>query len=357
MFVAVSMIADAAAQENPMQFLSRANAKTARAASLKNKWDGPVEGPRLIKGKKIVLIAQDLRDAGVLSILNNMREAGAAGAWEILFIDCRGNCSTGAGLIKQAIDMKANGIVLVGVDVATQAKGLPLAADAHVPVVGWHASAKNGATDGLFTNIGTPPKEAGQIAAMATIAESNGKAGIVVLTDNTNPYLAQRAAGITEVIKQCESCRLLSVEDMPLFDSPARVRQAIENASKKHGSKWTHVITTNDFYFDFLESPQIAALFGQNKISGVAAGDGSANAYKRIKAGAIQVGTVPEPLALHAWQLIDELNRAFNSQQPSGYHAQPHLTTSQNIAYDGGNRLTFDPSNDYKAIYKRIWGH
>jgi hypothetical protein len=31
MFVAVSMIADAAAQENPMQFLSRANAKTARA--------------------------------------------------------------------------------------------------------------------------------------------------------------------------------------------------------------------------------------------------------------------------------------------------------------------------------------
>ncbi|MBI3283337.1 MAG: substrate-binding domain-containing protein [Burkholderiales bacterium] len=355
LFVAFSFIGGAIAQENPMQFLSRANAKVARAASLKNRWEGPVEGPRLQKKKKIVFIAADMSDAGIASVFNGMREASSGAGWETLFIDCRGRCNQGAAIVSQALDMKPDGIVLAGVDATSQAKGLAAAAKARVPVVGWHASVKSGATDGLFTNITTNPKEVAQVAALYSVVESNNKAGIVVFTDSSNPYLLAKSSAMVEVIKQCEGCHLLSVEDVPLADAHLKMKNVVDNLVKRYGSKWTHAIGVNDFYFDLLEASAIAPLIANNKLVGISAGDGSSTAYKRIRANGLQTGTVPEPLAMHAWQVVDEMNRAFSGAQPSGYVTAVHLVTAQNIAYDGGQKNSFDPGNDYRGHYQQSW--
>jgi len=88
---------------------------------------------------------------------------------------------------------------------------------------------------------------------------------------------------------------------------------------------------------------------------GFSAGDGSSSAYKRIRANSMQLGTVPEPLFLHGWQLVDEMNRAFSGVQPSGYITSVHLVTSQNIAYDGGQKNVYDPVNDFRGQYEKIW--
>jgi len=355
LFLAVCLIPSAFAQENPMQFLSNANAKVARAAAVKNRWEGPVDSPKLQKKKKIIFIGGDMSDAGTAAVFNGVREASAAGGWETLFIDCRGRCNQGAAIITQAIAMKADGIILAGVDAGTQSKGLTAAANAKVPVVGWHASVKSGAVDGLFTNITSNPKEVAQLAALYTVVESNNKAGIVVFTDSTNPYMLAKSNAIVETIKQCEGCRLLSVEDVAMNDAYLKMHGVVENLVKRHGAKWSHVIAVNDYYFDLLNAPTIAPLVASNKLVGVSAGDGSPTAYKRIRTNDIQTGTVPEPLSLHAWQLVDELNRAMTGQQPSGYVTPVHLVTAQNIAYDGGVKNTFDPANDYRNHYQQSW--
>ena len=88
----------------------------------------------------------------------------------------------------------------------------------------------------------------------------------------------------------------------------------------------------------------------------ISAGDGSATAYKRIRKGDLQIGSVPEPLNLHGWQLMDELYRAMSKVAPSGYNAPLHLVTLQNITYDGGSKDVFDPSNDFRAKYLSYWG-
>ena len=355
LFVAFYFISCASAQENPMQFMSNANAKVARAAALKNRWEGPVEGPKIQKKKKVIFIAGDMSDAGTSAVFNGVREAAMAGAWETLSIDCRGRCNQGAAIISQALDMKADGIILAGVDVATQVKGMAAAAKAKVPVVGWHASVKSGPTDGLFTNITSNPKEVAQLAALYTVVESNNKAGIVVFTDASNPYMLAKSSAIVETIKQCEGCRLLSVEDVSLNDAYLKMKGVVESVVKRFGTKWTHVIAVNDYYFDLLNASSIAPVVASNKLVGVSAGDGSPAAYKRIRANDIQTGTVPEPLVMHAWQIVDELNRALAGQPPSGYVTPVHLVTAQNIAYDGGVKNTFDPANDYKNHYQQSW--
>ena len=85
----------------------------------------------------------------------------------------------------------------------------------------------------------------------------------------------------------------------------------------------------------------------------VSAGDGSVAAFQRIRRGEYQIGTVPEPLYQHGWQLIDELNRQFAGEEWSGYI---ELFVPDNIQFDGGPKDVYDPDNGYRDQYKAIWG-
>jgi ribose transport system substrate-binding protein len=56
------------------------------------------------------------------------------------------------------------------------------------------------------------------------------------------------------------------------------------------------------------------------------------------------------------WQLIDELNRAFAGEKPSGFTGAVHIVTHENVEFDGGKSSLFDPENGYRDQYKKIWG-
>jgi ABC-type sugar transport system substrate-binding protein len=99
-----------------------------------------------------------------------------------------------------------------------------------------------------------------------------------------------------------------------------------------------------------------AGMKGDGTPKASSAGDGSESAFQRIRAKQCQAGAVPEPLNQQGWQLVDELNRAFNKAPWSGYVSTIHLVTPDNIAFDGGPRNIFDPDNGYRDQYKNIWG-
>jgi ribose transport system substrate-binding protein len=65
---------------------------------------------------------------------------------------------------------------------------------------------------------------------------------------------------------------------------------------------------------------------------------------------------VAEPLNLQGWQLIDELNRAFNNEMPSGYVSRARLFTADNLSGTVDDNFTFDPPNNYRQMYRQIWG-
>jgi len=79
-------------------------------------------------------------------------------------------------------------------------------------------------------------------------------------------------------------------------------------------------------------------------------------AFQRIRQKQYQIATVAEPLHLHGWQCMDELNRAFAGQPPSGFVAPPHLFIASNLDRDGGPNNLYDPENGYKDQYRKIWG-
>ncbi|VGM95946.1 Uncharacterised protein [uncultured Avibacterium sp.] len=126
------------------------------------------------------------------------------------------------------------------------------------------------------------------------------------------------------------------------------------NLLQKYGDDLQYALAINDLYFDFM-APSLRSA-NKDRPYNISAGDGSVTAYQRIRNNDKQFATIPEPLNLHGWQIVDELNRAFANEKPSNYVTPAHLVIKDNVAFDGGSKNLYDPENGYQQAYKAIWG-
>lgn len=322
-------------------------------------WDGPTAGPKAQPDRTIVYVASDLRNGGVLGVSDGVAQAAHVIGWKVRILDGQGTVSGRTAAMNQAMALNPAGIILGGFDPAEQAVVIQKARGLKIPVVGWHAGPKAGPdpATGLFTNVSTDPIAVAKVAADYAVVKSNGTAGVVVFTDSLYKVAVAKSTAMANVIKQCKGCALLAVEDTPLSETSTRIPQLSTALLQRYGAKWTYSLGINDLYFDFM-GPSLSS--AGEKPAGppfnVSAGDGSQSAYQRIRGDRYQVGTIPEPLMLHGWQLVDELNRAFAGAQPSGYSTPVHLVIRENIASDVTSNNIYDPANHYRDAYRRIWG-
>eukprot|EP01037_Dinobryon_pediforme_P014900 gene14900-15037_t len=334
-------------------------AKAAKAATARaDKWDGPTSGPKAAAAKKIVFVAGDLKNGGILGASEGVKEAASAIGWTVSVIDGQGSVSGRTAAMGQAMTLKPDGIVVGGFDTKEQQVVFDAAAKAGIPVVGWHSGNTPGPEPeaGIFANVTTSPQEVSNTAAYQAIADSNGKAGVVIFTDTQYEIAVFKARAMEAVIKKCAGCTVLEFVDSPIAESSQRMPQLTTTLLQKYGDKWTYSLAINDLYFDFMgPSLSAAGKKGDGSPKAISAGDGSESAYQRIRAKQYQAGTVPEPLNMQGWQLVDELNRAFAKANWSGYVSGIHLVTADNVAFDGGARNVFDPDNGYRDQYKKIW--
>jgi ribose transport system substrate-binding protein len=337
-------------------FLALAKQKVSAATAPKNKWDGPITGPKAAADKTLVFVASYMRNGGVLGVSKGVEEAAQAIGWKVRVLDGQGTVQGRTAAFNQAMALKPAGILLGGFDAKEQATNVKKAGESKIPVVGWHAAKEAGAVDGMFFNVTTSAQDVAEIAALYAVAKSEGKAGVVVFTDSAYAVAIAKSNAMADVIKKCAGCTLLGVEDTPLADTSTRMPQLTTSLIQRHGAKWSYSLGINDLYFDFM-GPTLQSAGGSAKaLQNLSGGDGSESAYQRIRNQRFQAGTVPEPLNLHGWQMVDEVNRALGGQPPSGYSTPVHLVTADNIKSDGGPKNSFDPDNGYRDAYRKIWG-
>lgn len=339
-------------------FLEAAKKKIAASTATKEKWDGPTTGPKAEAAKTIVFVAGDMKNGGIVGVSKGVEEAGKAIGWTVRVIDGQGTVSGRTAALNQALAVKPAGIVVGGFDTTEQKAAFEGAAKSGVPLVGWHSGEKPGPnpTAGLFANVTTVTDDVADVAASWAVVDSGGKAGVVIFTDSQYAIALYKARAMEAVIKKCGGCTVLSFEDSPISESSTRMPQLTTSLLQRFGDKWTHSLAINDLYFDFMgPSLTSAGKKGDGNPKAVSAGDGSEAAYQRIRSKRFQAGTVPEPLNMQGWQIVDELNRAFAKQPWSGYVPKVHLVTAENVGKDGGPKNVFDPDNGYRNQYKKIW--
>jgi ribose transport system substrate-binding protein len=344
------------ADANPQEFSMRdAERRVVRALARKRTWDGPSTGPHAASGKTIVFVAADLKNGGVAGVARGVEEATKAIGWTLRIMDGRGSAQERSNTLRQALAQSPSGIVLGGFDASEQDAALKEAAKRKIPVVGWHAGREATGVAGLFYNITTKAQDVAEITALYAVTESKSKAGVVIFTDSNYSVAIAKSDAMANIIRACKTCTLLSIEDSPLSEVSKRMPELTASLLQRFGAQWTYSLAINDLYFDYMGKTLAASPVGQ-KVINLSGGDGSESAYNRIRSNQYQGGTVPEPLNLHGWQAVDELNRAMAGQPPSGYSTPVHLVTPQTIIFDGGPNNSFDPGNGYREAYRQIWG-
>ena len=339
--------------------LAKMKADIARSVGPQTTWDGPTTGPKAAKDKSIVYVSLTQNSSGNADSARGAEEASKVLGWKFTLMDGKGTATGGADALAQAIALKPDAIILGSVSIENNKALIKQATDAGIVVIGWHATDKPGpvADPPVFTNVGTDPYQIAYTAGEYAVVDSNGTAGAEVISDRQYPIVVMKSDGIENAIKECKGCTLLSEDNAPFGEVPQRTPGLISSLLQRFGNKLGYILTFNEVYFDFaVPTLKAAGLDPSGPPHLVAAGDGSESAYQRIRNGQFQVATVPEPAVMHGWQLIDELNRAFNKQPPSGFVTKVHLVTKANVDADGGDKNRFEPSNGYRDQYKKIWG-
>jgi ribose transport system substrate-binding protein len=313
-------------------------------------WPGPTKGPAALPGKHVVFLASDFRNGGVVGVYRSVERAARLVGWQVRALDGRGDAGEWRRIAEQALQEAPDGVVLGGFGVEALGELPALFRQAKITLVGWHAADKPGPSEWLFNNVTTDPLVVADLAAGLVTAD--GAAGVVIFTDSQFAIASAKAARMAERINECAACRVLSVEDLPIArvskEMPARVKQL----QQRFGSAWTHSLAINDVYFDHINVP--LARLGRKDIRHVSAGDGSAKALGRIHSGlSQQIATIAEPLGAHGWQLVDELNRAFAGEPPSGYVARPVLVTTEVLRESETINIELDTSHE--DSYLRLW--
>ena len=337
--------------------MAKATEIVEKYASQVTEWDGPTSGPAAEPGKTIVVVAGDMKNGGILGATTGVEEAAESIGWEVRVIDGAGSVSGRTAAFGQALALKPDGIIINGFDRLEQAQGMQQATDAGIPLVAWHAGTEIGPMEdaGVFANVTTDPMEVSRAAAAWAFVDADGAPGVVIFTDSTYQIALDKANEMKDSIESMGGT-VLEFVDTPLAEVSQRMPQLTTSLLQRHGAKWTHSLSINDLYFDFMgPSLGAAGIAGDGAPVNVAAGDGSESAYQRIRSGQYQAVTVAEPLTLQGYQLVDEMNRALAGEEWSGYVSPLHVVTKDNIEFDGGPDNTFDPDNGYKEAYGKIW--
>lgn len=337
--------------------LTEAQRVVAAAEQSAAPWNGPRSGPSAQTGKRLAILAEDLRNGGIVGVIDGVLEAAKAIGWRVELYDSAGVPELRTKMLSTALAWRPDGLVLVGGDAHALLPALRPFARRGIPIVGWHVAAKAGPVPGtpVAMNVSTDPFEVARVTALAAIVQSNGHAGVVIFTDSNFQVAQDKANEMADVIRSCSGCVLLGVRDVAISHSEALMPGVTRTLLAQYGRRWTYALAINDIYFDYAVPVLTQAGASSRDLSMLSAGDGSESAFLRIRTGTFQTATVAEPLNLQGWQLIDEMNRLFAGDSVTGYVFPVHLVTAENIAADGGDRLHYDPANGYRDIYRHIW--
>ncbi len=329
----------------------------AASSSSNPAWDGPVTGPRARAGRTIAIIAEDLRNGGILGVAHGVQEAAQALGWRVSVFDAGGTQQGREKASQHAFDSSPEGLILDGADLASMSDLLQPFVNRNIPIVGWHVASQAGAMEGpVSINVSTDPLEVARLTAMAAIVAASGKAGVIIFTDSNYKIAMAKANAMADLVRSCAECELLEMRDLAIADSASAMPGLTKQLIDKYGKRWTHALAINDIYFDYAVPELIVAGISTDQLQLLSAGDGSSAALLRIESGTFQTSTVAEPLNLHGWQLIDELNRLMENTAVTGYVSPPHLITQDNFTDHNGVSFNYDPDNGYRDRYLQIWG-
>jgi ribose transport system substrate-binding protein len=308
----------------------------------------PSSSPPPAKDKTVVLIPCIASAEGCSEPMKGAAEAAKVLGWTTRTIDGKGTPPDQAAAIEQAIALDPDAIIMHGVD-PNQVKGaVNNATAAGIPII----SSSSPETD-LVAFSSSPSREqwlrTGELIANYIIAETDGKAKYIQLTNKEVPVVIERDEGFERAIKKCEECERVALSTFTVADVATKVPQLTQQLLQTHPEA--------DVIYAPADSLVSLVMQGQQAVGKelmFVSGDGAGEALQCIRDDCGLTATVAVPVNMIGWIDIDAANRVFNGEDPnvaaSGLSMK--LMDSSNVQSEPG---TWSGGIDLEAAYSKLW--
>lgn len=330
-------------------------------------WYGPTTSYPPTPGVKVALIPLDVNNTASLLYMQDVANVAKKIGWDATMIDAKGTTEGATAAFTQAMALNVK-VIITSVDVVSVSSEIAQAKAMGIQVLAWHAATLPGPdlNLGVGSIVAVDSADAGMAEAEYAIADSCGTAKVIAEYDSAYAYSQRKILqGAVPTIQACKTCTLLEVVNSPLAELPTRQPQLCSNWAAKYGKGW-YGIAVYDGVWDFCVPALQTAGLGPTDVHLIAT-DGVASAYQRMSQNQFQVATIPEPVELQAYAIVDDAIRLLAGQPAVwGYGAgewhQPVFIAfgdgshGNNLSIEGGDKQGFFPSDDYANRYLKMWG-
>ncbi len=319
-------------------------------------WRGPTEpvDTSKLNDKTVVFIAADFSIPFNAQIAASFKTAAKEIGLNPLVIDGKGDVTTYAAGITQAISIHAGAIVLLSIGPEVVKAPIDKAASAGIPVISaanYSQTAKLPA--GITANVSVNYELIGGLQAAFAVTQNKDKVDAVSIPAPQFPAdISQSNGQKSELKKLCPSCQFRRQDvQVTTFQQtlPAQVRTIVQSDKAVN---W--FLPTFDA-LNLVIVPAIEQGGGKGRVQTSSHNALDAN-LKMVKDGTPQTATIGENLPWWAYALVDESARLIVGQKPVEENVPVRMFTKPVLDKIG----SLDPSKlfgdvDFAAKYKALW--
>jgi ribose transport system substrate-binding protein len=320
-----------------------------------------------VKGKKIVIISSGQASISSSIPVNAAEAAAKALGWSVTVYDSQLNPANAPGLVRQAINSGAQGIVLDAIDCAgvkapleeAKAKGITVvpiyAYDCNDPFAGkgsqpLFSSSVNYGAD-ASKNLGAFAEKYGFAQAQAVIAATSSKAKVVFFNDDTTTVLHYTGKGFLDGMKTCATCSVVANVQFTGLDLGPTLQQKAASILLQHPE--ANAVKSPYTAATLLSIAPAITQSGRASKLFVMGGEGFQPELDLLRNHQGVDAVMIAPSDWTGWAAVDTMNSLFAGKTPafSGLGWQL-VDRTHNLPASGA----FVPTVDFKGLYKKAWG-
>lgn len=333
-----------------------AKAKVAEFEKLVSTWPGPTEPVKAVSGKKIGIVTCGVTSEACTRMAVGITEAATALGWSVIETYNPPNLTPddeNAALLRM-IDAGANGIVCVCIPRPLLTETLAKAKAKNVSFVTVRSESDK-YTPPDDVKLGKGERLAGEMMADFVIADSDGKAKLIMIRDDDFDILKDISDGFKETIAKCSGCSIVEEVNIPTATVFNDIVSTTTNLLRRHPDT-TYVYGTFDAEARLVVSSlNETGMLGKVKIVGGTGGEKASLDLIRNDPPVDFVATTGAPQEWAGWAGVDNLLRLFQNQPLVTNTNRPLLITKNNApeqSYTGDEQGGID----FRAEYKKLWG-
>lgn len=313
----------------------------------------PAEGPEAAPGKKVYVIACIMAAEGCARESRTAMEAGEAIGWDMTLVDTGSLPDKMNAAVQQAIDDRADGIIVQAIDMQTLAAPLTKAKQAGIKIVCFACVNHEGIADQTI-----PSEESffddGYALGAAMYQATGGSPKLIVMKDESFGVVGIRHEGTVKFFEDCQAaggdCEIVETLDFLVTELTTRVPQIAAGAVRQHpeaNAIWMPYDSAGSFITQGLRQVNVAP--GTVGLYGF---DGNEANITAVRNGDYQMASMAGPFEWVGYAQVDGLNRLFQGEQPVDDVVKIRLVTPDSLPENDA----WSGDIDFKPGYLKVWG-